>query len=322
MTIAASVEDGRFATRLSVNQQDHEHQGRADHARRAGSATRRPRRLRSATPTHSPGSPGTARRRAFAAPRATISWSVSTGSPAPECESPSTGWRCRPGSTKAIPAAATASGRGRASSTSGSVGDGNPDGIGPTTATPCRVRSNGARTAAAPTAATRIPGTFGTRAQHEDDGERRDADRQRGVTVLPSRTPSTNARLSSTSPSALVEKPKSRGQLADEDHERDAVQEAGAHGLREELGEDAEAAKPATMQIAPMRSASIPASATAFVGSPSAPTSGRIDAAISGTEHGVGPEHEDPRRAEHGVRGQHEDRGVEAGDRREPASSA
>ena len=48
-------------------------------------------------------------------------------------------------------------------------------------------------------------------------------------------------------------------------------------------------AAPATSMIAPTRSASIDASMTAFAGSPFAPTSGRIVAAIIGPSDESGP---------------------------------
>ena len=75
---------------------------------------------------------------------------------------------------------------------------------------------------------------------------------------------------------------------------------------------------PATIMIAPTIRAIIDASAIARSGLPSEPMIGRIVAAIIGPSDESGPEHQDPRRPEHGVADQAQDRGVQAGDRRQP----
>ena len=218
-----------------------------------------------------------------------ISWSVSVGSrrrSASVRASVAVSARI----TKAIPAAATTSVPTSCQLTSGRVGDGNPDGIGPTTETPCWVRSSALVTTIEPTTATRIPGTFGiarrkTRITASDAIPIDNA----APTVLPSRTPSTNARASSTKPSALVLKPKSRGSCPTRTTSAMPFRKPVRTGFERSSARMPRRANPATTQNAPMRSASIPASATALVGSPLAPTSGRIDAAMSGPNAESGP---------------------------------
>ena len=77
-------------------------------------------------------------------------------------------------------------------------------------------------------------------------------------------------------------------------------------------------ASPATTMTTPTMIASSDASATARAGSPPASSSGAIVAAIIGPERGVRAEHQHPGRPEDRVADQAEDRGVEAGDRRQP----
>ena len=76
-------------------------------------------------------------------------------------------------------------------------------------------------------------------------------------------------------------------------------------------------ARPARMQTAPISTARAPARAIALSGSPSAPTSGRIDRRDQRRQRRVGSEHEDARRPEDRVGEQRHDRRVEAGHRRQ-----
>ena len=226
----------------------------------------------------------------FAVPSAMISWSLSTRSPRFDA-------RLRDSVvvsasiTNAIPAAATNSLPVSCRLTSGKVGVGKPEGIRPTTDTPCAVRSKTLVAMAEPTTATRIPGTLGSQRRNARITARDATPTIRlAVTVSPLATPSTKALLSSNKPVGARAEAEEPGQLTHEHDDGDAVEEADAHGLREQLGQDARRGRsPAITQMAPMRRASIPASATAVDGSPWAPRSGRIAATMSGPSAESGP---------------------------------
>ena len=171
------------------------------------------------------------------------------------------------------------------------------------------------------TTATSTPGIRGSqRCEHQDQHEADEADRrQRRATASPVGQPVDERRAPRRS--GRRRRPRSRtasaaGRPGSSAPGRSCSRSASAWraGRRR-----SRAWRPRpTIMIAPTISASIDASAIAALGSPSEPTIGRIVAAIIGPERGVRAEHEDPRRAEDRVADQAQDRGVEAGDGRQP----
>ncbi len=192
--------------------------------------------------------------------------------------------------TNAMPAAATSSAAMSSMLTSGSVGTGKPEGMDPTTATPASVRPNNAVAAAAPTTAITMPGTFGHQRRHarittSDAVPTAGA----GATVLPSRRPRRNASDCSYIPVAAVVKPNSFGSWLTRTTSAIPLRNPMRTGFENNSARTPMRTSPAAMQNTPINNASMPASATARDGSPWAPTSGRIAAAISGPSAESGP---------------------------------
>ncbi len=225
----------------------------------------------------------------FAAPSAMISWSLSTRSPRFDA-------RLRDkvvvsaSMTNAIPAAATSSLPVSWRLTSGKLAVGKPEGIRPTTDTPCAVRSKISVAMAEPTTATRIPGTLGSQWRNARITAREAMPTIRlAVTVSPLATPSTKALLSSNNRSALALNPKSRGSWLTSTTMAMPLRKPTRTGFESNSARMPARANPAITHMAPMRRASIPASATAVAGSPCAPRSGRIAATMSGPNAESGP---------------------------------
>ena len=93
----------------------------------------------------------------------------------------------------------------------------------------------------------------------------------------------------SMKPSASTEKPKSFGSWPDEDREREPVHVADHRRLREQVGDEAEPQQPAEDHERADEEREREASSIARAGSPWAPRSGRIVAAIMGPSDESGP---------------------------------
>ena len=195
---------------------------------------------------------------------------------------------------------------------------GRPCGSAPTVA---RRRGRTRRsTTVAPTTATSTAGTFAREARAARAARpawpRPTAS---AVRVASRRSPSTNARTSSTKPSASVENPQSLGSWPTMIVIAEPVHVADLHLLREQVGDEAELADArARSRSAPTSIASIPASAIAVAGSSPATTSGVIAAKISGDTDESGPSTRTRDGPEERVADEAGDRRVEPGDRREP----
>ena len=192
--------------------------------------------------------------------------------------------------TNAKPAAGTSSAVRSWRPTAGKAGAGNPEGIGPTTATPSPVKPNTAVAAAAPTTARTIPGTLGHQRRHARITAR-DATptTSAGTTVAPSRRPRTNASTSSYTPVAVVVKPNSFGSWLTSTTTAIPLRKPMRTGLENSSARTPIRANPAATQKAPINNARRPASAIARDGSPWAPRSGSNAAAIMGPSAESGP---------------------------------
>ena len=154
------------------------------------------------------------------------------------------------------------------------------------------------------------------RGSTEQDGEHGER-RRRASSRRSGRGPSTNARTSSTKPSASVEKPKSFGSWPTMMVIAEAVHVADLHLLGEQVGDEAELAEPEP----DLDEADEAAPASRRGRSRSRVAAGDEQRRDGGEDQRrdrrVGPEHQHARRAEDRVADQAGDGGVEAGDRRE-----
>ena len=220
--------------------------------------------------------------------------------------------------TKAMPTAASTRSPTSWSVTLGTAGVGKPEGIAPTTDTPCAVRSKTRTAAAAPTTARNTPGTRGDhRAHTKITAERAEAhDERRGNGVAVEHTAHEGLGLPEQTGRVGAE-PEQRRELAHEHYQRDAVEEPDAHRLREQVGQrpeprearddahDADQQRERTGERDRLLRITVRADQRQH---------GRGDERGDG---GVGPEHEDPGRTEDRVGQQRDDGRVQTRHRRQ-----
>ena len=220
--------------------------------------------------------------------------------------------------TNARPAAGMSSAVRSWRPTDGKAGAGNPEGIGPTTATPSPVNPNTAVAAAAPTTASTIPGTLGHQRRHPRITPR-DATptTSEGTTVAPSRTPRTKPSNWSYTPVADAVKPNSFGSWLTTTTTAIPLRKPMRTGLEKSSARMPIRASPAATHKAPIRQRE-------QAGERDGPRRIALGAderqqrgSDHGAERGVGAEHEELRRPEERVGEQGDHRGVEAGDGRE-----